>query len=262
MLPGKVYVVNVFGRDPAYPGHVVCGVWLAVHYTRQKADGEDPDPIRSVGVRRQQGRILFYLDPSSSRTSHSIPLTGCSPTSTKPPGTSTLPFSGSPARTVTRALPSRTRATPTAGAELRYHDRPHSGHVTPLRTRASRRSAAAAWPVGWPLSVPRTSPTPPRRGAGLRALRPSSRPCSPRSRNPSSLKPPARTAPARNAQRGWWTLQASTPPGKVTRTSVRVLVGRAVHLVHPLGKVLTGQFFLAEVPSFLRVYAEVVEHLL
>src|SRR5215204_2618353 len=62
MLPGKVYVVNVFSRDPAYPGHVVCGVWLAVHNTRQKADGEDPDPIRPVGVRRQQDRVLFYLD--------------------------------------------------------------------------------------------------------------------------------------------------------------------------------------------------------
>jgi hypothetical protein len=108
-----------------------------------------------------------------------------------------------------------------------------------------------AWSVGWPLSVPRTSPTPPRRGAGLRAPVRSSRPCFPRSRNLSSPGIPARTTPARNARRGWWTLQASTPPGKVTRTSVRMLVDGVVYLVHPLGRVLAGRFFLAEVPLLL-----------
>ena len=28
MLPGEIDVVNVFGRDPAYPGPVFCGTWL------------------------------------------------------------------------------------------------------------------------------------------------------------------------------------------------------------------------------------------
>src|SRR3712207_3010449 len=58
------------------------------------------------------------------------PSTGCSPTSKNPPGTSTLPFFGSTARTVTSALSPSTMAAPTEGAELRYQDRLHSGHLT------------------------------------------------------------------------------------------------------------------------------------
>src|SRR5215217_3995769 len=39
MLPGEIQVVDLFGRDPAYLGHVVRRARLAVNYTRQKADG-------------------------------------------------------------------------------------------------------------------------------------------------------------------------------------------------------------------------------
>ena len=59
MLPGEIYVVDLFGRDPAYLGHVVRGARLAVYYPRQIADGEDPVPFWPVGVRRQQDRVSF-----------------------------------------------------------------------------------------------------------------------------------------------------------------------------------------------------------
>jgi len=28
VFPGEIEVVNIFIRDPAYLGHVVCGTWL------------------------------------------------------------------------------------------------------------------------------------------------------------------------------------------------------------------------------------------
>src|SRR5918997_2196604 len=72
------------------------------------------------------------------------PSTGCSPTSKNPPGTSTLPFSGCTARTVTSALSPSTMAAPTEGAELRYHDRLHSEHLTPPLGRGSPKGVPSA----------------------------------------------------------------------------------------------------------------------
>src|SRR5215210_222430 len=73
VLPGEIGVVDLFGRDPAYPGHVVGRAWLAFHNTGQKADGENPVPTWSVGVRSHQDRSRFDFDLDAELLPH-LPL--------------------------------------------------------------------------------------------------------------------------------------------------------------------------------------------
>src|SRR5215210_1347195 len=73
VFPGEIGIVDLFGRDPAYPGHVVGRARFAVHDTGQEADGEDPVATGSVGVRGHQDRSPFYLDLDAELLPH-LPL--------------------------------------------------------------------------------------------------------------------------------------------------------------------------------------------
>src|SRR5829696_3706022 len=146
VLPGEVCGLQLLRRNPPYLRHVIRRVWLAPNDARPESYRQYVVALRSIGVSRQQYRGAYHLDlhPKLLLGLAHEPVYRMFPDLQEPPGRSTRPFSGSRARTDTRAFPSSTITAPTAGAELRYQECPQRGHQAPPLGRGPSRRVPSA----------------------------------------------------------------------------------------------------------------------